>query len=157
MINDWINLNCDLLKIPCPGLKFSEASFFKTATTQACLVGDLDDLNSVELHLNKKMFTKETPFFNVAIAISHELRHYWQLLYKNGYEALKCYKTSDNAKSIHEYNEQELELDAWAWACYIMRREFNGAHPTFDFMGEGYTKKVLSLSEQIRMSMENKQ
>lgn len=155
IISDWIKLNCDLLKIPCPIVKFSEPSFFRTLTTQACLVGDLDNLNGMELHLNEAVFTNTTPFWKVALALSHELRHFWQLIYKNGYEALKGYKTSDIATSVNEYNEQELELDAWAWTCYIMQRTFDGSHPTFDFMGDGYTEKVLAIAEQIKKEMEN--
>lgn len=148
-IKEFVELNCGLLKIPCPTVKFSAPSFFLTPTTQACIVGDLDDLNGTELHLNEEVFTKTTPFWKVAVAISHELRHFWQLLYKNGYELLKGYKTSDKADSIKEYNEQELEIDAWAWVCYVMQKFF-GEYPTFDFMGNGYTEKVLARAEQIK-------
>lgn len=153
-VSDWVELNCNLLGIPCPTLKFSAPSFFLTSTTQACIVGDLDDLSKTELHLNEAVFTKAIPFWKAAIAISHELRHFWQLFYDKGYTVIRGYKTSDELKSLKEYNEQELELDAWAWACYVTQREFDGAYPTFDFMGKDYTKKVLERAEQIKKEME---
>ena len=144
MITKWINLNCKLLKIPTPRLVFADASTFPTNTTRACITGDLADIKSVEMRLSKSYFNNDTPFFLAAVTIAHELRHFWQML---NIERPPYFKS--NNVTIKEYNEQDLELDAWAWASYIMQREY-GVYPTFDFLGEEYTQKVLSLADAIK-------
>lgn len=148
-IQEIVKLNSEALKIPCPKLILSPAGFFQTPTTRAAVTGDLDDLNSLELHLNRRYVSGSVEIWQLFVLISHEMRHVWQILNREQNDPLNGYKTSDNATSVKEYNEQELELDAWAWACYMAQRNFNGAYPTFDFMGEGYTEKVLARAEQI--------
>lgn len=119
-------------------------------------MGDLDDLSNIELHLNNSLKWKDMPFEEAALVISHELRHLWQILTpgQSG-SRLKSYKTSDKTESIEQYNEQELEVDAWAWASYMMQRELAGIYPTFDFIGEDYTKKVLERAKEIKIEIEN--
>lgn len=151
-----VKLNIDALNIPFPKLILSPARFFKTPTTRAAITGDLEDKNSVELHLNREYLSNNADLWQIFLIISHEMRHVWQILNRGQNDPLNGYKTSDNTTSIKEYNEQEMELDAWAWACYMAQRNFNGAYPTFDFMGNGYTEKVLTRAEQIAQEFDKK-
>lgn len=107
----------------------------------------------MDLHLNKKFFNDKTTFFNTAVTISHELRHLWQVGCKNSVEALAEYTTSDKVADIRAYNEQELEIDAWAWATYMMELQY-GVHPTFDKISPEYTKQVLQRADVIKAEMQ---
>ena len=139
-----LETNALMLNVPIPGLKISPAKFFKTPTTRAALIGN-EDLSDVELHVNRdylRMFETDEP--QAWLAISHEMRHFWQIV--NG-SALCDYETSDQT-DIETYNAQDLELDAWAWASYVLQNVF-GLYPTFDFLGDGYTEKVLDRTKEI--------
>lgn len=147
MINDWIKLNCEKLGISSQvNLIMSEPSFFATPTTRACIGVNLDDLSEVDLHLNKKFFNEKTTFFDAAVVLAHEFRHFWQVL---NTKQSGNYKTSDEAADIREYNEQELEVDAWAWAVYIMQQQY-GVYPTFDSISPEYTALVMKRAAEIK-------
>lgn len=146
-VNYCIQKNCELLQIPEPKVFYSKPAYFKTETTRAAIVGRLDDGSSYELHLNTKYFNKNTKEYDCWITVSHELRHLWQMKSTLGQDSFSAYEQS-NLLSIKEYNEQELEVDAWAWA-FIMAIQVFGNYPDLDFLGEGYTEKVLEKAQEI--------
>lgn len=58
------------------------------------------------------------------VAIAHECRHLWQ--FKTGKHNPPKTKDSyiDSAKGLEEYSMQECELDANAYAQYIIKRDY---------------------------------
>lgn len=66
---------------------------------------------------------------DVLFAIAHEIRHIWQIR-KHENEFFENYKPTRSCRNVNEYNLQEAELDANAYATAVMVAHFN-CHPMF--------------------------
>ena len=117
-----------ILSIKCPKIKF---------------VPEKDEtgvLAKVVLDTNKKIkrINFALDYENVYIAyfaISHELRHVYQLKYN--YQIFEKYVEKDTGISTEDYNLQEAEIDANAFGSLYMQVNF-GVKPLF----LGYSDKV---------------
>lgn len=83
--------------------------------------------------------------YDAYFAIAHELRHKYQIEY-NTY-AFNDYK-STNTLSIHDYNTQEQELDANAFAYVYMVTTFN-VQPLFNGLDEDVKQAIIKQAKHI--------
>lgn len=74
---------------------------------------------------------------DLLFALSHEMRHYWQLT--KGDIKLESHKPSLNTE---KYNLQIEEIDAHAFAWYVMEKYYN-VKPLFNGLSEN-TKQAIS-------------
>ena len=142
-IEKVVQLNAYILDIPVPRIEVKKSSFFKTLTTRAAIVGELAE---IALCINEDflVFLKNNEFERW-LTISHEMRHLWQIV--NG-KGMQGYETSDRA-SILNYNEQELELDAWAWATVAVVQNV-GEVPDFTKpLGKALHDEILKRAETL--------
>lgn len=115
------------LKIACPKIKFG--------------IDKKTDGNLAMLILDSKKNPKEIQvtddyeiIYDALFAICHEMRHVYQSKYMKG--IFKDYAEIGEVDN-EEYNLQEAELDANAYAAMVMKREF-GVSPQF----KGYSERV---------------
>lgn len=70
------------------------------------------------------LFNEFDSIYDLYFCIAHEMRHVYQLMYKEFYKgAFESYKPR-NEVSLHDYNMQLIELDANAFAYMVMRDDF---------------------------------
>lgn len=117
-INEIIDFVCDNLKIKKPKIVYSR-EVFKTDTQMAAY-----NFHDEVLYLSPRFRKKLT--FDAIFAVVHELRHKYQVDIQH--ETFLDYKSSDQCKSVDEYNLQKVELDANAYA-YIFMTHFYGVEP----------------------------
>ena len=124
---------CNKLDISVPIISF-ETSHFTSDTMLAQCLSD-----GTKIYLRKKDIADPDYLF----AIVHELRHVWQIKTdKEKYFA--NYKTIDMLNSIEEYNLQPAELDANAYAGYIMQLYF-GLTPLYKGLPEYIKNKIYDM------------
>lgn len=115
------------LKIDCPKIVFGMEK--KTKGNLAVLVLD-SKKNPKEIQISDNYEI----IYDALFAICHEMRHAYQSKYTkkifNNYVKI-------GELDIEEYNLQEAELDANAYAAMVMKREF-GVSPQF----KGYSERV---------------
>lgn len=97
------------------------------------------DQNTIEV---KKVYENELDLY---FAVAHELRHKYQIDY-NIYD-FENYKQSD-ATSITDYNLQELEIDANAYAYLVMICMFE-ARVLFNGFDQMVIEKIMARAEEI--------
>lgn len=130
MFTTYIEKVCELLNIESPLISY-DTSHFPTTTMMAQYN---PDNNTIFIkHCNK-------PNPDQCFAIAHELRHIWQIKTDKSLY-LKDYKTVDLCKNVEEYNLQLAEIDANAYAGFIMINMF-GLQPLFEGMNEKVKKKI---------------
>lgn len=115
------------LKIDCPKIVFGMEK--KTKGNLAVLVLD-SKKNPKEIQISDNYEI----IYDALFAICHEMRHIYQSKYMKG--IFKDY-VEIGELDIEEYNLQEAELDANAYAAMVMKREF-GVSPQF----KGYSERV---------------
>lgn len=70
------------------------------------------------------LFNEFDSIYDLYFCIAHEMRHAYQVKYREFYEdAFESYKPR-NEVSVHDYNKQLLELDANAFAYMVIRDDF---------------------------------
>lgn len=145
-IEKIVELNAYILDIPVPRIEIKKSSFFKTKTTKVAIVGSLENIQNSTLCINEDflLFLKNNEF-ECWLAISHEMRHLWQIV--NG-KSLQGYQTSDRI-SLASYNEQELEIDAWAWATVAVVQNVGKLPDYKQALGESLHKAIFDRAEEI--------
>lgn len=149
-VNEAINRFCNILDLDISGLGILYDKPFQSKTTMAAY----DRRKDILIINPNYMFSKDLIFFSVA----HELRHKWQNEHK-GEEAFANYK-SRLSLNLDKYNEQEVEIDANAFAlaamdslykCWDIRIKIkcNGADVRKDVLQtDGVSKRYEELMEQ---------
>lgn len=135
MVNysEFIKIVCDDLKIDKPIVK--EVLFLHTPTQLAEYI-PADNL------LNYR--TGKMPL-DIMFAIAHELRHKWQA--ENCPDIFQDYVNSTEI-NVEQYNLQNAEIDANAYAMVIMESGF-GVTPQFKGLSEKVKKKILLKANEI--------
>ncbi len=142
--NRAIQTNAALLKVPAPRLAFVPASQFTTPSTRAAL-SDEGKLISV----NRDMKASK---LDVWFAISHEMRHLWQM--KHG--KLRPSYAPSSTLPLADYNDQDEEIDAHAWSVIVMANLF-GIRPTLEAnLGADLWKRIETRAEEIAKEFKNK-
>jgi hypothetical protein len=120
MINDFILDVCDILRIESPVIS-NKTDHFESDTMLAQCSPD-----------GSVIYLKECDklSYDLLFAVSHELRHVWQIR-TNKEKYLGDYKPVRLCESVTEYNLQEAEIDANAFAAAIMM-DFYDVRPLFE-------------------------
>lgn len=119
-IEEIIKWNVERLGIEYPIIEWCSADKFRTLTTRiACS----DDGKSIRLNERYKSVWNSNEY-DLWLDFSHEIRHCWQMQAgdENFRHKLNLYKSSDELE-IEDYNGQEMEIDAWAWAVFVMEKK----------------------------------
>lgn len=135
MINDFICDVCDVLKIEPPKVSFDTSKF----PTKTMLAQCSPDGSTIYL----KMCDKPNP--GQLFAIAHELRHIWQIQ-NNKQLYFSEYKPIELCESVEQYNLQEAELDANAFAGLVMI-DFFRLKPLFEGVPESVKTKTYERME----------
>lgn len=138
MIDDFVNLLCDILDIREPKISFDISDF----TTNTMLAQY--DPKSKTIYLKNL----DTPNLDQLFAISHELRHIWQIQ-TNKQLFFSEYKPVELCNSIEEYNLQSAEIDANAFAGMIMIHFFK-VKPLYTGLSDNVKTKISSRLDVIR-------
>lgn len=104
---DFILMVADILEIPVPRLSCDTSGFIGKHQN-----GGTDGKT---IFLKKSYPTKMDMFFSVA----HEMRHIWQI--QNG---VVINRTNRENCSVEEYNQQDTEIDANAFAAMVIMNTF---------------------------------
>ena len=102
-------MNAEVLGIEEPKVVFQPKEFFFTPTTWAAL-----SERGTTIAVNRDIDFDGKP--DILLAISHEMRHLWQM--RTG-KISKNYSPSDNS-NLQKYNLQWEEIDANAWAVEMV-------------------------------------
>lgn len=134
-VNGFIRLLCDDLSIKKPDIVYKN-NIFNSKTQLAAYAPD-----------EKRIYIKNEyeNLLDLFFAISHELRHKYQIDYK-----IYDFSTYKNAKQIsnYDYNMQEVEIDANAYAYIIMNEVFN-VNPLFNGLDIDIIQKIKQRAELI--------
>lgn len=142
--NRAIQTNAALLKVPAPRLAFVPASQFTTPSTRAALS---DDGKLISVNRDMKAAKLDAWF-----AISHEMRHLWQM--KHG--KLRSTYAPSSTLPLAEYNDQDEEIDAHAWAVIMMANTF-GIRPTLENnLGKEVWNRIERRAEEIANELKTK-
>lgn len=135
MVNytEFIEMICNDLEITKPIIK--EVLFLHTPTQLAEYI-PADNL------LNYR--TGKMPL-DIMFAIAHELRHKWQA--ENCSDIFQNYANSTEI-NVEQYNLQNAEIDANAYAMVIMESGF-GVTPQFNGLSERVKQKILLRASEI--------
>ena len=132
---------CDILNIRPPKISY-DTSHFQSDTMMAQV-----DSSGHTIYINKCEKLNPDQLF----AIAHELRHIWQMKDREHY--LSDYKSIDQCNSIEEYNLQISELDANAFAGFVMISFFH-LNPQFNGIPESVRLKIYNRIGRIAESFE---
>lgn len=136
MINKYINQVCDILNIEPPVVSFDK-SHFKTSTTLAQCSSD-----GATIFLNHPDNIDLDTFF----AISHELRHVWQI--RTDYARYFGSYATPESIAQKSYNMQPAEIDANAFSVCIMSTLF-GVAPDFKSLPDDVRACIFKRAEEI--------
>lgn len=140
-IEAFVSKVCKILEISSPKLCVTDD--MPTSTMMAYYCKDEDTLYYRETHKNE---------YDVYFSISHELRHKWQYEY---YPSIFVfYKTSDKV-SVDEYNSQEVELDANAFATVALE-ELLGITPLFNGLSDSVVEDIYFEADEMYKEMADK-
>jgi hypothetical protein len=113
---------CHILKIKEPKIKWQPQDKFPTETLVSAVTGSKDDLTILlsNQFLYNDMTDANLAFFIMILA--HELRHCYQI----EHDLIKDYDiTLANSNDKNDYNNQEVELDAYGFAFAYLRKEYH--------------------------------
>ena len=140
-----IKQNCQVLGIAAPALRVEKASFFTTETTRAALVADDGEKSGACIVVNERFIDElKKDEVQAVLTLSHECRHRWQIVNLS----LAGYSSSESL-SVEEYNEQDLEVDAWAWATIAMSHFFENVPDFKPVFGDALAKKIMDRASEI--------
>lgn len=124
-----------MMKIDEPEISY-DCSMFPTETTMA-----MADIKNKVIHLRNK-----EPDLDLYFAIAHEMRHIWQE--STDHEKwFGDYKPSNEFRNIDKYNQQPAEIDANAYAAFVMAKFF-GVSPLFNGVSEKTKVKIIKRAEE---------
>lgn len=129
-LNEWIGEITDVLNIG--GVNIEYADTLPTDTMMTAYVPS-DQVVYVKKGLNS--------FLDIVFAITHELRHVYQ--HRKG--LLHSYKVRENI-DVESYNNQELEVDAHAFALLMIER-YLGVTPDSPQLN---TKEILQRKKELQ-------
>lgn len=136
----------ETLDVERPVIRWAEPTVFRTPTTVAALSDD-----GTEIALNSTV--KDFRF--LCFAVAHEMRHLWQMKHKAAWMA--SYKPSDEAGGITEYNEQDAEIDANAFALIVLT-DLLGQRPTLEQqLGSETWAKIRERADEIARELKEKE
>lgn len=127
--------NANALSIRPPRIHISAPCELMTDTTLAAMSAD-----GRRLAIKSTITDERTIWF----AVSHEMRHAWQIKHSTDFSS---YKTANESGKL-EYNSQEAEIDAHAWACIVINNVFK-LQPMLDSLGKELADMVANRSEEI--------
>ena len=136
MVFAFVNKVCEILEIETPQVSF-DVSMFHTQTTLAQCSSDA-----------KMIYIREsdTTSLDTLFAIAHELRHVWQIQTDHT-TFFNKYKPASEL-DIESYNQQLPELDANAFATFIMEDGF-GVRPLFNGLSDDLRNEIFERAAQI--------
>lgn len=135
-MRNHINLVCKDLKIKRPKVSY-DTSVFTSPTMMAMVSPD-----GRTIHIPDR---EKDP--DLLFSAAHELRHVWQM--QNTPQIFETYKPREHCFTIQEYNLQEAELDANAYAGHIMIKLY-GLHPRFDGMTDLVKNEIFKRMEKLK-------
>lgn len=119
---DIVRQNCRALLVPIPSIRVVEPSAFPSPTMESAASRD-----GKRLAVNRVFAERPIELPRVWLVLSHECRHIWQAVYADVFNG---YRQSSEL-SVHDYNAQPAEVDAWAWAVLVVSNRF-GVRPTLE-------------------------
>lgn len=135
-MNNHINKISKDLKIKRPKVSH-DTSVFTSPTMMAMVSPD-----GKTIHIKN-----EKPNPDLFFAISHELRHIWQM--NNAPHMFDSYLPREQCMTTTQYNLQEAELDANAYAGHTMIILY-GLHPRFDGMADIVKEEIFKRMEKLK-------
>ena len=135
----FVKLICEDLSIVPPIVKYDNKKF-NNNTQLATLVVEKNGRKI--LYLRKKYNDVVT----MMVCIAHELRHKYQI--DNSLFDTSAYQTS-TVLSNRDYNLQDVEIDAYAYAYVIMYDNF-GIDVKFNGLGRDIEQRIKKRAEKIR-------
>lgn len=141
---EFINEICKLLEIESPKIVHDESVFLTSSQLGAM------DINNNTLYLRSEYKTK----FDELFTIAHELRHVYQsknILWRNSLNS----RRKNNESTTEFYNNQISELDANAFAAYIMMEMFK-IKPMFIGLDKVTKAKIFNLAYEIKKELKIK-
>lgn len=135
-MNNHIKQICKDLKIKRPQVSH-DTSVFTSSTMLAMVSPD-----------GKKIHIPDRPADpDLLFSVAHELRHIWQM--QNTPQVFQNYKPREHCFTVQEYNLQEAELDANAYAGHIMIKLY-GLYPRFDGMTDIVKNEIFKRMENLK-------
>lgn len=134
MINSFIKRIASILRIEYPNIHYVS----KLATDT--------QLASADYHTMTITIKSSASGYDLLFSIAHEMRHLWQMRYRS--DMFLDYSGANAKLSSDQYNQQEAEIDAHAFAAAIMRTGF-GVTPLFNNMNEDTKKEIYRRADQI--------
>lgn len=135
-MHNHINIICKDLNIKRPKVSHDTSVF--TSSTMLAMVSP----GGETIHVPDRPTDPDLLF-----SAAHELRHVWQM--KNTPQVFEAYKPREHCFTIQEYNLQEAELDANAYAGHIMIKLY-GLHPRFDGMTDLVKNEIFKRMETLK-------
>lgn len=144
--NRFVDLLSGALNIPAPEVVFTSLENSFNSKTEMANTEITE--NNIRIFIRDGLKNQNDIFF----ALAHELRHCWQFNqqeYKVLFEKYEKNNTDDNLN----YNLQDLEIDANAYAGCVMRKVF-GVKPLFSGMSEKQRIIILNRIEEMQNDIE---
>lgn len=135
-VRNFISFICDILLLDEPIIS-SDTSVFPTNTTFA-----MCDAEGKTIYLKPNI--KED--YDLLFAIAHELRHVWQI--RNDKSYFMDYAPSNVIRDTDTYNSQTAEIDANAFAAFILIALF-GVQPQFNGLSEETKQTIFKHMESV--------
>lgn len=137
---DIIWQNCAALAVPPPSVQIVDPSEFVSPTVESAVSKD-----GGRLIINRAFAERSIELPRLWLVLSHECRHVWQALRADLFDN---YRQSSEL-SVHDYNAQPAEVDAWAWAVLVVSNRF-GVRPTLENnFGAELWAQIEARAEQI--------
>ena len=140
-MEEFVSEICDMLNIRPPKISY-DTSHFQSDTMMAQV-----DSSGDTIYINKCDKLNPDQLFSIA----HELRHIWQMNDREQY--LSDYKSIDQCSSVEEYNLQIAELDANAFAGFVMVSFFH-LKPQFNGIPKSVRLKIYNRIGRIAESLD---
>lgn len=135
-MNNHINQICKELKINRPKVSHDTSVF--TSSTMLAMVSP----DGKTIHIPDRPADPDLLF-----SIAHELRHIWQM--QNAPHMFNSYLPREQCMTVTQYNLQEAELDANAYAGAYMMKTYH-INPLFNGMTDIVTQAIFKKMEEIK-------
>lgn len=133
----------DMLSVPVPQVMFTNESSVLKGTRAIT-----NERDGRPLHI---LLNAECEEESLLKGVAHEFRHIWQHKYHQT-EYFRDYRFTDKASSLVEYAFQPAEIDAMAYASFMMITLGVEEYPTTQGYSKAHDKAV---NDRIRELMEN--